>query len=67
MASEKSWTRQGLVDEIAARFGKDARFHTCSAEGMSPEVLVGFLEQKGKFIASDSGLKVDPSRVCQHD
>lgn len=64
--SGESYTTEGLVSAIEARFGADARFHTCSAEGLSAETLVEFLAQKGKFIPQDTGFTTAASKICQH-
>ena len=37
-------TKEGLVQAIISKFGPDERFYTCSAEGMTAEELVDFLE-----------------------
>ena len=60
------FSRAGLVTAIAEKFGADARFHTCSAEGMTADSLVDFLIAKGKFFAGSDSLSIDPSKVCQH-
>ena len=64
--SGRQWTSATLIAEIEQRFGADARFHTCSADGMSAAQLVEFLRQRGKFIDSDEGFATDPSKICQH-
>ncbi|WP_059215714.1 YecH family metal-binding protein [Escherichia albertii] len=43
-----------------------ARFHTCSAEGMTAGELVAFLVAKGKFIPSGDGFSTDPGKICRH-
>ena len=60
------FSRADLVTAIGEKFGGDARFHTCSAEGMTAEALVDFLVAKGKFFAGSDNLSLDPSKVCQH-
>ncbi len=61
-----SFTKQSLRAAIVARFGAEARFHTCSAQGMDAEQLIDFLEAKGKFVADDNGFNTRPDRICQH-
>ena len=39
-----------LVAAIVAKFGADARFHTCSGAEMDAAQLVAFFEAKGKFM-----------------
>ncbi|MDU4226538.1 MAG: YecH family protein, partial [Klebsiella grimontii] len=55
-----------LEAAIIARFGKEARFHTCSAENLSAAELVAFLQKKGKFIAADEGFNTHESKICRH-
>ena len=38
-ASGATYTRASLAAAIHAKFGPDARYHTCSAEGMTAEQL----------------------------
>ena len=53
--SGEQYTHASLEAAIKARFGEQARFHTCSAEGMTAGELVAFLAAKGKFIPSEEG------------
>ena len=55
---------QGL--EVFGFLGEQARFHTCSAEGMTAGELVAFLAAKGKFIPSKDGFSTDQSKICRH-
>mgnify|MGYP002719311093 CR=1 FL=1 len=60
-------TRESLVQAIIDQFGADARFQTCSAEGLNAKQLVEFLEARGKFMpAGSDGFTVDESKVCNH-
>lgn len=61
-----SFTRQSLLDAVHARFGADARFHTCSAEGMNARELIDLLEAKGKFVATEGGFNTQSDRICSH-
>lgn len=61
-----SFTKQSLREAIVARFGADARFHTCSADGMNAEQLIDFLEARGKFIAEGTGLTANADKICKH-
>jgi probable metal-binding protein len=58
--------RESLQAAIVARFGADARFHTCSAEGMDAATLIGFLEKKGKFVPTGAGFNTEPEKICNH-
>ena len=51
--SGEQYTHASLEAAIKARFGEQARFHTCSAE-------------KGKFIPSKDGFSTDQSKICRH-
>jgi probable metal-binding protein len=66
MASDEAYTRESLAAAIRQKFGPQARFYTCSASNLTPEDLVTFLEQRGKFTPRDDGFTINPSRVCQH-
>lgn len=66
LASGESYTAASLEAAITARFGADARFHTCSAEGLSAGELVEFLQKKGKFIAAEDGFNTHESKICRH-
>ncbi len=60
-------TKESLVKAIVDKFGTEERFHTCSVEGMTAEELVDFLEEKGKFMPSNSDeFTVDASKICSH-
>lgn len=61
-----TYTRATLATAIATRFGADARFHTCAAEGMTAADLIEFLVARGKFRGTEEGLTVDAEHVCDH-
>ena len=60
------FTRASLKEAIEARFGADARFHTCSASEMDVEVLIDFLAKRGKFIESAQGFQTRADKICNH-
>jgi probable metal-binding protein len=60
------FTRNSLKSAIEARFGAATYFHTCSAEGMTAEQLIDFLEAKGKFVAAADGFNTREEHICQH-
>lgn len=64
--SGRQFTRASLAAYIVEHFGTAARFHTCSAAGMTATELVDFLVARGKFTGTESGFTVDPHRVCAH-
>ena len=64
--SGRAFTRAELEQIIVERYGADARFHTCSAQGMDAPALVEFLAARGKFVVSADGLRTDPDRICDH-
>lgn len=66
VASRRLFTRATLTSFITERFGPEARFHTCSANGMSAAELVEFLARRGKFAGTEEGFTVDPKRTCSH-
>jgi probable metal-binding protein len=62
----ESFSRESLRDAIVERFGADARFHTCSADGMTAEQLIDFLSAKGKFVESGNGFNTQADKICSH-
>ncbi len=64
--SGAAYTRDSLRAAIVDRFGEAARFYTCSANGMTADELISFLQARGKFIAEESGFKTDASKICDH-
>lgn len=64
--SGRGWTEDGLIRAIEERFGRDARFHTCSAENLNAAGLVAFLAERGKFMPAGpgAGFTADRSRMC---
>ncbi|HWH72177.1 MAG TPA: YecH family metal-binding protein [Candidatus Sulfotelmatobacter sp.] len=66
LTSGKTYTKESLVADIIQKFGADTRFHTCSAEEMTAEQLVAFLESKGKFVPQAGGFQTAADRMCQH-
>ena len=66
IASGATYTRATLAAAIHAKFGPDARYHTCSADDMTAEQLIEFLAARGKFLGDDTGFTVATDRVCQH-
>ena len=66
LESNQTYTRESLAAAIVARFGAGARFFTCSASGMTPEQLIVFLEERGKFAPATGGFTLDPERTCGH-
>lgn len=66
LATGKSYTRKTLVADILHHFGTDARFYTCSADSMTADELVTFLERKGKFDHTSDGFQTAPDKICNH-
>jgi probable metal-binding protein len=63
----KAYTKAALRSAIAERFGADARFCTCSAENMTAEQLIAFLEGRGKFIVAGGKLRMEAGKMCNHE
>ncbi|VTN10022.1 putative metal-binding protein [Raoultella terrigena] len=47
IASGEAYSVASLEAAIVARFGDEARFHTCSGENLTAGELVRFLQNKG--------------------
>ncbi|MBL8024472.1 MAG: YecH family protein [Elusimicrobia bacterium] len=65
--ANRAFTEGQLKEAIAAKFGKDARFHTCSASEMTAEDLIGFLRARSKFIVSDDTVAMKAENICDHE
>ena len=57
-------TRPALEAEAARLWGADARFHTCSSEGMPLGDLLDFLMSRGKIVERNGALGVEMGEVC---
>jgi probable metal-binding protein len=49
-----------------AKFGPSSRFFTCSAENLTPEGIIDFIEAKGKFLVSEEGFQTSADLMCKH-
>ncbi len=58
------YTTESLQNAIIKKFGEEARFHTCSAEGLDAEGIIKFLVAKGKFKTAEEGFTMDLTKVC---
>jgi probable metal-binding protein len=67
LQSARSYTAKSLTAAIGAEFGADARFFTCSADGMTAAELIDFLAAHGKFKPTTDGFMIDAGRVCGHE
>lgn len=66
LASGQTYTKASLAAAIINQFGAEARFHTCSAAGMTADELVAFLDSKGKLVSQPGGLQTSADLLCQH-
>ncbi len=62
----KTFTKESLKDALHEKFGKDAKYHTCSAQNMNAAEIIEFLNSRGKFIDSEKGFQTDRSKICSH-
>ncbi len=66
MRSGKAYTRESLRAAIIEEFGPDARFYTCSADSMTADELIAFLQARGKFVEAPGGITTEPGKMCNH-
>ncbi|MEI8196636.1 MAG: YecH family metal-binding protein [Phycisphaerae bacterium] len=59
-------TMETLRTQAAARWGAQARYHTCSAAGMTLDGLAEFLLAHGKIVTNRGLLATDPAKICNH-
>ncbi len=64
MMEGNSYTTESLQNAIIEKFGEDASFHTCSAEGLDASGIIKFLVEKGKFKPTTDGFTMDITKVC---
>lgn len=64
--SDTGYSEKSLEQAIISKFGEQARFHTCSAQGMTAGELVLFLAERGKFIPQQDGFTTHESKICHH-
>ena len=64
--SGQVYTKESLTAEIIAKFGAEARFHTCSAENLTAHELVLFLDSKGKLVRQEGGFQTSADLMCKH-
>jgi probable metal-binding protein len=61
----KVYSRETLLSDILSHFGPEARFYTCSSQGLTPQEIINFLEARGKFTSVADGFQMSPDRICQ--
>jgi probable metal-binding protein len=66
LASDKAFTKTSLLQEVNNKFGSDARFYTCSAENLTAEQLIDFLDSKGKLVWQSGAFQTSPDLLCKH-
>ena len=66
LQSGKAYTRATLLKDIVSAFGPNSRFFTCSADNLTPEGLIDFLEAKGKFMPCEDGFQTSADLMCSH-
>jgi probable metal-binding protein len=59
-------TKHDLKTMMHNEFGAETLYHTCSATEMDAEMLIEFLEDKGKFIPSNDGITTTADKICNH-
>jgi len=64
--SQEIYTRDSLRTAIHDTFGMESRFHTCSAENMTADELIDFLNARGKFLQEDTGFVTNSELICDH-
>ena len=62
--SAKTYSKLDLKVAIAAKFGENARFHTCMHNDLTADALIDFLAAKGKFIESEEGIRMPENNLC---
>ncbi|MCB9757854.1 MAG: YecH family protein [Candidatus Omnitrophica bacterium] len=63
---KESFTKESLRRLLHEKFGKNARYHTCSVTDMDAGGIIDFLHSRGKFINTSQGFQTDRSKICNH-
>ncbi len=67
MMEGNSYTELSLLAAIEQRFGKHAKFHTCSKTDMNASELIAFLKVKAKFSpVTNTQFTVNIQKICHH-
>lgn len=66
LANDKGWTRESLLQALVEKYGENSHFHTCSAEGLTANELIDFLQSRGKFVEVEQGFNTQVSKICKH-
>lgn len=64
--AQTAYSVESLKAAIIGKFGADARFYTCSADNLTADDLIGFLAQRGKFVAQADGFSTSADKICNH-
>lgn len=64
--SGQAYDADSLESAIVEKFGDQARFHTCSASGMTARELIDFLAARKKFVPFGGGFSTEASNICDH-
>lgn len=64
--SGKIYTRETLVGELIGKFGREARFCTCSTANLDAGQMVEFLDARGKLVHRAGGFQILNDAACQH-
>ncbi len=66
LEAENALSTEEIHTQVSEKFGANASFHTCSAEGMDGPTLIAFLMERGKIVPQDDGFVVAGHRICNH-
>lgn len=66
LARGGQFSEESLKSAMAARFGAQARYHTCSASGLDADGLIALLRTRGKFVEDEQGFQTRADRICHH-
>ena len=63
---DTDFDRESLAQAIVERFGAEAKFHSCSRAGMGVDMVIDFLESRGKFVSRVDGFNTAQDKICSH-
>ena len=64
LESGQPYNRDALKEAMAAQFGQEVQYHTCSVQDLTTDGLIDLFLRKGKLVETDAGIIGDASKQC---
>ncbi len=60
-------SQDDLRQQVAGRFGAEARFTNCTGQAYDFDQIIAFLASRGKLVVTPEGITVRREEICDHD